>query len=99
MTRNARYARLAPGTTGVDVCQVHQLPKYPKVVAQMDAEKLRKGAAVGTQQWLAQAQKCAETQGDVWHVFIPAKSRMQGIRRKLRKQGILPPLDQNPTEG
>jgi hypothetical protein len=93
MTRSGRYAKLKPGATGVDVCQIHQLPKYPQVVAVLDAEKLRSEAAPGTQQSLAKAQKCVETSGDVWHIYMPTKGRMKFIRRRLRKEGILPPLE------
>lgn len=93
MSRN-RHARLAPESTGPEVCPTHRLVKYPKIVAQLDAEKMRREAAAGSPQSVAHAEKCANSSGDVWHVFVPTKGRMQTIRRKLREQGLLPPVDQ-----
>jgi hypothetical protein len=92
VTRSGRYARLAPGSSGADICPVHLLLNRARVEAVLDATEMRESADPGTQQWMARAERCAESPGDVWHVFMPRKGQMQGIRRKLRAQGVLPPL-------
>lgn len=92
MTRSGRYSRLDEGASGADICPVHRLLNLPRVTALVDTEKLREGAGLDTQQGHAQAQKCAESPGDVWHIFMPKRTGMKAIRKRLRKAGVLPPV-------
>jgi hypothetical protein len=90
------YQRLK-GTTTDDpsVCAVHGLLKYDKLNAIWDAQMMRAESHPGTPRSLANAQKCTETSGnnsEIWHIFIPSLGRMKTLRKKLRAEGVLPPL-------
>jgi hypothetical protein len=87
------YRRLDRATSDPrSVCPVHCLLKYPKITALLDAERMRKAAEPGTAESMATASPCDHS-GDPeapWHIYVPSKGRMTSLRRKLRKAGKLP---------
>lgn len=83
MTHGGHYQKMSPDSAGSDICPVHRLLNYPKLVAQMDAEKIRNEATADTPPSRALANPCPGT--DNWHIYIPTKARMKALRKRARQ--------------